>query len=246
MRRARRHLVCVAARAPVGMALLCGPLGSAVVARRGGLRTAWAACALFAALGLLSACGGPGGKGANSAGGSGPTALPGDSPFPAATGSDCNEQVCSTAPTVTPPLPPNETEADCPWIDNATAGELEGNNVGKSTVLSTDPPGCRFYFAYDLSQMTMQISTQVFDDPIDAWNTMVTTSEAGANAAASAGIGDGAVLYQTSFAPGDGPNDWACAFTKGRLRVIVNTNQTTPSKDASDVATAIAATMPVL
>lgn len=145
-----------------------------------------------------------------------------------------------------PALSVDETEADCPWIDNHTAWDLEGNRVGRSTVLSTDPPGCRFYFAYDLSQMTMQITTQVFDDPIDAWNAMVTASLAGANPAAAQGIGDGAVLYQTSFADGPYLNDWACAFTKGRLLVIVNTNQQWPSQDARNVAAAIAPAMPWL
>jgi hypothetical protein len=188
--------------------------------------------------------------GAPSPGGSGRTAssggtLAGESQSPVAIGSGCNQQACPAVPVTTPPLSANETEADCPWIDSKTAEDLEGNKVGKTTVLPTDPAGCRFYFAYNLSQMVMQITTQVFADPTDAFNAMVTTAQAGTNAAAVDGIdGDGAVLYQTSFYPGDGPNDWACAFTKGRLLVIVHTNQTTPSTSARNVATAIAPNMP--
>jgi hypothetical protein len=190
----------------------------------------------------------PAGSGAGSTGGStggsGAATLPGDSASPTPTGSDCNQQACSAAPTATPTLSPDETEADCPYIDNTTAADLEGNRIGKTTVLNTTPPGCRFYFAYDLSHMTLQITTQVFDDPIDANNAMVTAAEAGSNAASVTGIGDGAALYQTSFYPPDGPNDWACTFIKGNVMVTVNTDQTTPSTNARNLAEAIAPNIP--
>jgi hypothetical protein len=69
---------------------------------------------------------------------------------------------------------------------------------------------------------------------------MVTAATAGSNASSVAGIGEGAVLYQTTFAAGDGAQDWACAFVKGKLLVTVKTNQTDVSYNARHIAETIA------
>jgi hypothetical protein len=138
------------------------------------------------------------------------------------------------------PLGPQEVEGECPYLTRQQASELEGNMVGRVTVVTTDPPGCNFYFAYGDGHMVLQISTQRFTDPIDAYNAMVTTANAGSNADPVEGIGDGAVLYQTGFYDLAAAQDWACAFVKGGLLVIVNTDQKSPSFNARAVAEAVA------
>lgn len=202
---------------------------------------------------ILTSCGGSSGGSANPAvTDNGPiTALAGDGDDGGGSGSGGqtsgggqtpggNQQAGEPSPTVTPTLSSSETDGDCPYLSAQEAADLEGNRVGRTTVLSTTPPGCRFYFAYDLSHMTMEITTQTFDDPIDANNAMVTTATAGKNATAAAGIGDGAVLYQTTFYPPDGDNDWACAFIKGNVLVIIKTDQISPSYNARHVAETVA------
>jgi len=217
---------------------------------------------------LLAACGGSSGDGDLAANGTTCTpagggasaplsVLPGDESAAdcvpagtsgtAATGPDGsgstpggNQQTGTPSVQSTPTLAPEETDGDCPYISTEDAADLEGNRIGRTTVVSTNPPGCRFYFAYNLAHMTLQISTQTFGDPVDAYNAMVTASEAGQNAAATEGIGDGAVLYQTAFYPPDGNNDWACTFVKGTVLVTVNTDQVSPSTNARNIAAAIA------
>lgn len=147
----------------------------------------------------------------------------------------------STQPATTaPPLAPQEVNGDCPYLSRQDATDLEGNMVGRVTVVTTDPPGCNFYFAYGDGHMTLQISTQRFADPIAANNAMVLAAQAGANADPITGIGDAAVLYQVGFYDLDAAQDWACAFIKGGLLVIVNTDQKFPSFNARAVAEAVA------
>jgi hypothetical protein len=142
--------------------------------------------------------------------------------------------------TSTPTLAASETDGTCPYISTQAAADMEGNRIGRTTIVSTTPVGCNFYFAYNLAQMVLQISTQTFTDPIDANNAMVGLAEAGGNATSVSGIADGAALFQTTFAPTDGDQDWACAFVKGTLLVLVKTNQISPSYNAKAIATAIA------
>lgn len=142
--------------------------------------------------------------------------------------------------TSTPPPGPQEVDGDCPYLSKQDATNLEGNMVGRVTVVTTDPPGCNFYFAYGDGHKTLQISTQRFTDPIDANNAMVLAAQGGTNADPIAGIGDAAVLYQVGFYDLDAAQDWACAFIKGSLLVIVNTDQKFPSFNARAVAEEIA------
>lgn len=140
--------------------------------------------------------------------------------------------------TSTPPPGPQEVEGDCPYLSKQEATNLEGNMVGRVTVVTTDPPGCNFYFAYGDGHMTLKISTQRFADPIDAYNAMVLASQAGTNADPFE-LGDGAVLYQVGFYDLDAAEDWAAAFVKGGLLVIINTDQKFPSFNARLVAEAV-------
>ena len=197
-----------------------------VTGRRGTLRLALAAGAL-AALALA---------GCSSSSGDQPAAS-GDPAActPAQTGGLAGGGECvptapatgATTPTSTDPatsaapLEPQEVEGDCPYLTRQEASNLEGNMVGRVTVVTTDPPGCNFYFAYGDGHRTLQISTQRFTDPIDAYNAMVVAAQAGANADPFP-LGDGGVLFQVAFYDPD-PEDWAAAFVKGGLLVVVNT-----------------------
>jgi len=175
--------------------------------------------------------------------GGGVTALPGDGGGDAPASSDDtggNQQTGVPSPSATPTLDASEADGECPYLSAQEAADLEGNRVGRTTVLPTTPPGCRFYFAYNLSHMTMEITTQTFEDAIDANNAMVTMANAGRNASAVEGIGDAAVLFQTTFYPPDGDQDWACAFVRGNLLVVVKTDQVSPSYNARHVAETIA------
>jgi hypothetical protein len=48
------------------------------------------------------------------------------------------------------------------------------------------------------------------------------------------------VLYQTDFYAPDKGQDWACAFAKGTVMVVINTSQKSPSLNARLVAQAVA------
>lgn len=155
----------------------------------------------------------------------------------------------STPPGATPPTPPTptaapdaptETEGDCPYLDAQQAEDFEGSRVGRVTVVSTDPVGCNFYFAYGDGHMTLRISTQTLADDIEAYNAMVTTGGTGAIGVRDLVPGVDAVLYRTAFYERDGDQDWACTFAKGKVLVTVNTDQTTPSLNARLVCQEIA------
>ena len=176
---------------------------------------------------------GPGSSGHGSSG-SGPSGsrVPVSSPPPTA---------ASGAP-LPQPGPVTETAGSCPYLDAVTASDLEGNKVGRVTVVSTDPVGCNFYFAYADGHMTLQISTQRYATATDAYNAMVATGDAGAQVEGIPGLVPGvdAVLYRTSFYPPDKGRDWACSFATGPVMVTVKTDQTDISFNARNIAATIA------
>jgi hypothetical protein len=136
-----------------------------------------------------------------------------------------------------------EREATCPYISTQDAAETEGNRIYRTTVItSTHPVGCRFYFWCCDFHATMDIVPRAFASPLEAYNAMVRTGEAGANAIGVRALvpGVSAVLYQTKFYGPDGATDWACTFAKGRTMVIVRTNQNDVSFNAKQLAALIA------
>lgn len=165
--------------------------------------------------------------------------------LPSASATEPTESTEPTKPTVAasssaPPAGPQEVEGECPYLTRKEASDLEGSLVGRVTVVTADPPGCNFYFAYGDGHMLLRISAQRFADPIDAYNAMVTAANAGSNADPVDEIGDDAVLYQVGFYDVDAAQDWACAFVKGGLLVTVNTDQKSPSFNARNIAETIA------
>jgi hypothetical protein len=136
-----------------------------------------------------------------------------------------------------------EREATCPYISTQDAAETEGNRIYRTTIItSAHPVGCRFYFWCCDFHATMDIVPRAFASPLEAYNAMVRTGEAGAKAIGVRALvpGVSAVLYQTKFYGPDGATDWACTFAKGRTMVTVHTNQNDVSFNAKQLAALIA------
>jgi hypothetical protein len=136
-----------------------------------------------------------------------------------------------------------EREATCPYISTQDAAETEGNRIYRTTIItSAHPVGCRFYFWCCDFHATTDIVPRAFASPLEAYNAMVRTGEAGAKAIGVRALvpGVSAVLYQTKFYGPDGATDWACTFAKGRTMVTVHTNQNDVSFNAKQLAALIA------
>jgi hypothetical protein len=138
--------------------------------------------------------------------------------------------------------PPGEREATCPYISTQSAADTEGNRIYRTTVITSDPAGCRFYFWCCDYHAVMDIVPRTFASPLEAYNAMVRTGRAGSNAIGVKALvpGVSAVLYQTKFYGPDGPTDWACTFAKGATMVTVHTNQNDVSFNAKQLAALIA------
>jgi hypothetical protein len=155
------------------------------------------------------------------------------------------------------PLPPGqaplrgEVEKACPYIastpeqnPDVNVADIEGDHVYRTTVLTAmKPVGCRFYFYAGPFEAIADITTQAFSTAQAAHNAMVLTGQAGGQAQGKKdGISQGidAVLFKTKFYGPDGSADWACAFAKGKIMVVVRTQQTNVSANALYLAQAIA------
>ncbi len=157
----------------------------------------------------------------------------------------------ASVPTLTTvaPLPPGvavpagERESDCPYIDTATARDLEGNRIYRTTVTTAPGPvTCRFYFWCCDYHATLEIAPFAMPSADAAYNAMVETGRAGANVTGVKDLVPGvdAVLFQTAFYGPDAGRDWACAFAKGTTLVVVRTNQTDVSFNARRIAETVA------
>jgi hypothetical protein len=149
--------------------------------------------------------------------------------------------VVGLPPGVAPPR--GEREATCPYISTSNAAATEGNRIYRTTIITkTHPVGCRFYFWCCDFHATMDIVPQTFATPLEAYNAMVRTGEAGSNVMGVKALvpGVSAVLYQTKFYGPDGATDWACTFAKGKTVVTVHTNQNDVSFNAKQLAALVA------
>ena len=154
-----------------------------------------------------------------------------------------------------PPLPPGqapargEVEKACPYIhsnfDEGTpnVADLEGDRVYRTTVItSMNPVGCRFYFWASPYEAVADIVTQRFPSVAQAQAALLATARAGRSAQSVNGLvpGVNGAVFQTSFFGPDAGKDWACAFTKGTVLVIVHTQQNDLSYNAKQLAAAVA------
>ena len=143
-----------------------------------------------------------------------------------------------------------EVEKACPYVastpdqnPDVNVADMEGDHVYRTTVLTDlKPVGCRFYFYAPPFEAIADIQPQTFPTARDAYNAMVRTGQAGKNYSGRPHIipGVDAIVYQTRFFGDDGDQDWACVFTKGKIMVVVHTQQTNVSYNALQIATAIA------
>jgi hypothetical protein len=155
------------------------------------------------------------------------------------------------------PLPPGqapakgEVEKRCPYIASSpdqnpdvNVADIEGDHVYRTTVLTgMKPVGCRFYFYAGPFEAIADIVTQTFSSAAAAHDALILTGNAGTQADGEKdGISRGidSVVYRTRFFGPDGDTDWACAFAKGKVLVIVHTQQENSSRNALYLAQAIA------
>jgi hypothetical protein len=157
------------------------------------------------------------------------------------------------------PLPPGqdpprgEVDKACPYIrpglnidgynEPDSVAELEGDRVYRMTVLTKlKPVGCRFYFIAPPYEAVADIQPRTFATATEAHNAMVlTATKTGTDAIGRPNFVPGvdAILYRTKFFGPDGGRDWACAFAKGTVMVVVHTQQNDVSLNALRLAQAI-------
>lgn len=143
-----------------------------------------------------------------------------------------------------------EVEKACPYIKSTqnedpvnSVATIEGNRVYRTTVITTmKPVGCRFYFWAPPYEAVADIVTKTYASSTLAHNAMVATGSKGGHVEGVPNLVPGvdAVLFQTKFFVDDGSKDWACAFAKGNVLVIVHTNQTDVSFNARALAAYLA------
>jgi hypothetical protein len=142
-----------------------------------------------------------------------------------------------------------EVEKACPYILSSqdqgpdSMADLEGDRVYRTTVLTTmKPVGCRFYFYAPPYEAIAEITTHTFATAAEAHDGIVLTSRTGTAAQGKTAIVPGvdAVVYRTKFFGPDGASDWACAFAKGKVMVVVRTQRKDTSLNALLIAQAIA------
>ena len=143
----------------------------------------------------------------------------------------------SPLPSLTPPHGVREVAGSCPYITAQAFADAEGDRVGRVTVLQSRPPGCRFYFQYNSSQLIGEITVEVFGTPTEAYNAMVLSSRGHPEVQSYPDVGDGAVAFQT---PLRGNPAWQCVFARGRSVVTVRTQQPYPALNAVNLAREIA------
>lgn len=164
----------------------------------------------------------------------------------------------SPAPAATVrPLPPGkkapkgERNKRCPYIrtglnedptDQPNVADIEGNRIYRTTVLTTlRPMGCRFYFIGPPYQATADIQPRTFATAAQAHNAMVRTAQAGKSVRSFPNFVKGVdgISYRTKFFGEDGARDWAFVFAKGKIMVVVHTQENDAQVNALYLARAV-------
>lgn len=155
------------------------------------------------------------------------------------------------------PLPPGkhapngETDKRCPYLRSGlnqgsgggvNLADIEGDRVGRTTVLTERKPvGCRFYFAYPPYEAIADILPTTFLTATAAHNALVRTARAGTALISEPHFVDriDGIRYRTKFFGQDGARDWAFAFAKKTVLVVVHTQQNDVSLNALLIGKAI-------
>jgi hypothetical protein len=140
-------------------------------------------------------------------------------------------------PSLSTPNGVAEVPGTCPYISNQDFADLEGDRVGRVTILQSKPVGCRFYFQYNDTQVVGQIEVNVFKTSTEAYNAMVLSAKGHPEVQSDPNIGDGSVAYT---APLQGNEAWLCVFAKGKSVVTVRTQQPYPALNAQNIARQLA------
>lgn len=141
-----------------------------------------------------------------------------------------------------------EVEKKCPYILSGqdegpvSVADIEGDRVYRTTVLTKDRPvGCRFYFYAPPYEAVADIRATTFDTATAAHNALVRTAQAGSEQISEPNFVPGVdgIRFRTRFFGPDGKRDWAFAFAKAKVLVVVHTQQTNVSLNARLLADAI-------
>ena len=177
---------------------------------------------------------------------------------PDSTGATIRHTITTTttlpAPTPTPtgqlaqPGVVVERAGTCPYLSLSTAQADNGSLLGRQSVVTTTPPGCRFYARNaagygqkgKAGRISVEIATARYRTPADAEQGMVRTALAGTDVNPTTVDGHRGAQFRTRFSPSDGNQDWACTFVVGKLVVTVKTDRTDLSINALELAKTIA------
>lgn len=142
--------------------------------------------------------------------------------------------------------PVREVDGTCPYISTAALADKVGSRVGRTTVLTSSPKGCRFYLAFADFHAVAQITVKVYADDTTAHNAMIRSVRGSSEtigipllAADTEGI-----LFRTKFYKPDGSRDWGCTFRKVRTVVTIKTDQNDTSFNAKEIAIAVSQKFP--
>ena len=144
------------------------------------------------------------------------------------------------------------TAQHCPLLDRQTAANRIGMRLERITVLRSGGAvvGCRIYALQGsplsasehlppANQPVIEIRLVHYRNTIASNNAIVRAADAGANPQQAPINGTTAVCFQTAFYRKDRGRDWACAWAKGTLFVIVRTVVVKPAYNAIQVARAV-------
>ena len=124
--------------------------------------------------------------------------------------------------------------------------DILGSHVYRTTVLTgRHPAGCRFYFYAPPFGAIADIEPTTFDSAVAARNAMIRTGEQGTQVIGRPDLATGVVgvSYRTAFYGPDDGRDWACAYARGTLLVVVRTQRTDTAEVAVLLAQAIIPTL---
>lgn len=144
-------------------------------------------------------------------------------------------------PASTKRSPVREVDGACPYIATQDLADKVGSRVGRTTVLTSTPRGCKFYLPFADFHAVAQITGTLYPNATTAHNAMVRIAAKGSQQIGYPSLAPGVegITFRTAFYAPDGKRDWACTFRKGRTVVLVNTDQNDTSFNARAIAIAI-------
>lgn len=150
--------------------------------------------------------------------------------------------------TTTPPPPavqpvPTVTEGPCPYLDQSYVEETIGQRIARVEVATFEPvvgpqPNCTFYKPND--EAAVIVTTATTPSPVEAATAaLAAIGDAGnpVDPEAAGGAGDGGAVIVSA-------SQTICAVSKGQHVVTITINQES-SLEATEIATTVAATIPV-